>query len=142
MQRAIIPMHKEGPASELAIRASSLEDLSKRFIAAQDVAEASRETYRKGLRQFIAWLQESGRAEPERLGTLSREDILSYKDHLQAEGKSSYTISGYLTAVRRLYEWLEAERVYPNIARGVKGAKKARGFRKDILAAAQLREVL
>lgn len=139
--QAIIPIEQgSGSAIQPAIRIASLEELVSRFISAQDIAEASRETYRKALRQFTAWLLETGRAE--RLGTLSREDILAYKEQLQAAAKSSYTITCYLTAVRRLYDWLEAERVYPNIARGVKGAKKARGFRKDILAAGQLREAL
>jgi integrase/recombinase XerC/integrase/recombinase XerD len=137
--QAIIPIER-AEAIPPAIRAEGLAELIDRFIGAQDITPASRETYRKALRQFVIWLLETGRAE--RLGTLSREDILAYKEHLQAAAKSSYTITCYLTAVRRLYDWLEAERVYPNIARGVKGAKKARGFRKDILAAGQLRAAL
>ena len=29
-----------------------------------------------------------------------------------------------MVAVRKLFEWLEAEKLYPNIAKGVKGAKR------------------
>lgn len=114
--------------------------LVDRFIEAQDVASSSRATYRRELRQFVLWLEDSGRAG--RLGSLIREDVLEYKAYLLSKGSSSYTISGYLTAVRKLFEWLEAERIYPNVARGVKGAKRARGFRKDCLAPDQIREAL
>jgi len=33
-------------------------------------------------------------------------------------------------------------RLYPNIARGIKGAKKTRGFKKDPLTVAQVKELL
>ncbi len=120
--------------------APALEELVRRFVDAQDVAPSSRATYRRELRQFCLWLQETGLAT--RMETIRREDILAYKDHLEKAGKSAYTVSGYLVAVRRLFAWLESEKVYPDIARGVKGAKKARGFRKDCLTPAQIRETL
>jgi len=44
--------------------------------------------------------------------------------------KSPYTISGYLTAVRKFFEWLESQKIFPNIARSVKGLKKAQGIQK------------
>ena len=127
--------------SERAIgRPAALEALVEEFISDQDVAESSRATYRRQLRQFIAWLRETGRADA--MAGLQREDILAFKDYLLSSGKASYTASGYLTAVRRLFEWLEAKKIYPNVARGVKGAKKAKGFRKDCLTPGQLREAL
>ena len=127
--------------SERAIgRPAALEALVEEFISDQDVAESSRATYRRQLRQFIAWLRETGRADA--MAGLQREDILAFKDYLLSSGKASYTASGYLTAVRRLFEWLEAKKIYPNVARGVKGAKRAKGFRKDCLTPGQLREAL
>lgn len=120
--------------------APALEELVDHFVKAQDVAPSSRATYRRELRQFCLWLQDTGRAT--RMDTLTRQDILAYKDHLEKAGKSSYTVSGYLVAVRRLFAWLESEKVYPDVARGVKGAKKARGYRKDCLTPEELRLVL
>jgi integrase/recombinase XerC/integrase/recombinase XerD len=119
---------------------ATLENLLQRFLEAQDVALSSRATYRRQLRQFVSWLEQSGRAD--RLSSLLREDILSYKEYLLQLGLSSYTVSSYLTSVRKLYEWLEAEKVYPNITKGVKGTKKAKGFRKDCLTPGQIREAL
>lgn len=126
--------------TDLVQTAPALEELVRRFVEAQDVSPASRATYGRELRQFCSWLRETGL--DRRMDTLRREDILAYRDHLAEAGKSAYTVSGYLVAVRRLFEWLEAEKVYPNVARGVKGAKKARGFRKDCLTPAQIRRSL
>lgn len=126
--------------TSLEARRQDLEALVARFIEAQDVAPTSRATYTRVLRQFVLWLHETGRAS--RMDSLVREDILDYKEALASSGKSSYTVSSYLVAVRRLYEWLESQKVYPNIARGVKGAKKARGFRRDCLTVSQLREAM
>ncbi len=124
----------------IAPRPVSLESLAEAFIRDQDVKEISKSAYLRSLRQFIAWLRETGRAG--RMSTLQRDDIMSYKDSLQRAGKSSYTISSYLTVVRKLYQWLEARKIYPDITRGVKGARKPRGFRKDTLSPVQIRQAL
>lgn len=123
----------------LSSRPASLQDLVQAFLADQDVSASSRETYRRSLRPFVSWLELTGR--DQRLSTLTREDILAYKERLQAE-KSSYTVSAYLTVVRKLFGWLESQKLYPDITRGVKGAKKAKGHRKDCLTVAQIRQAL
>ena len=113
------------------------EDKIAGFLDSLDVAEKSRATYTRSLRQFILWLYESGRHTLE----LQREDILAYKEYLTGS-KSAYTVTLYLTSVRKLYQYLESKRIYPDITRGIKGAKKPRGFRKDTLSQNQLRETL
>ena len=118
---------------------ASLEDLMDLFLREQDITEASRATYQRALRQFVAWLRKTGR--DQRMATLQREDILAYKESLQAT-KTASTVSCYLTAVRRLFGWLESRKAYPDITRGVKGAKKAKGHRKDCLTPGQIRQVL
>ncbi len=118
----------------------TLEDLVKAFLDSQDVASSSSETYSRSLQQFILWLYQTGRAGI--MASLEREDILAYKDYLASQKKSSYTITLYLTAVRKLYQWLESKKIYPDITRGVKGAKKPKGFRKDSLTPEQLRQAL
>jgi len=113
------------------------EDRISDFLDSLDVAEKSRATYERSLRQFILWLYESGRHTLE----LQREDILAYKEYL-AGSKSAYTVTLYLTSVRKLYQWLESKRAYPDITRGIKGAKKPKGFRKDTLSQEQLTQTL
>jgi len=117
----------------------TLADLVARFLADQDVKESSRRTYKRQLRQFVRWLEATGRAE--HLSTLQREDILAYKEALQAE-LSANSVSGYLTVVRKFFAWLETQKIYPDVTRGIKGAKKPRGFRKDTLTRGQIRKVL
>jgi integrase/recombinase XerD len=118
----------------------SLADLIQMFLDAQDVAESSKRTYERQLRQFVNWLHATGR--DQNLGQLRREDVLAYKKWLADAGKSSYTVSGYLTVVRKLFQWLESEKIYPDVTRNIKGAKRARGYRKDCLVPSQIREVL
>lgn len=122
----------------IATRTPNLEDLGSAFLSDQDISPSSRRTYARSLKQFFIWLEASGRAK--RMATLTREDVLAYKESLS--NKSSYTVSSYLTVVRKLFQWLEARKVYPDITRGVKGSKKARGFRKEVLSPEQLRQAL
>ena len=116
-------------------------ELVEKFLDGLDVARSSEATYKRQLRQFSSWLEASGRLERLDSREFVREDVLAYKQHLQEEGLSSYSVNGYLTAVRKLFSWLEAERVYPNVAT-VKGLKQPRGHRKDSLSKGQLKAVL
>ncbi len=125
--------------SEIVRRPRSLEELVESFILSLDLGRSSKETYRRQLKQYARWIEESGRSE--NLWQMKREDLLDYKVQLLA-GHSVLGANGYLTAVRRLYEWMEAERIYPNIARGVRGYKKPRSFAKDCLSTGQLRDML
>lgn len=106
------------------------------FLADLDVKDRTRETYGKALKHFMSWIQDQGVIRPR------REDILAYRAALVEEGKSSYTVNAYITAVRRFFSYLEAEGIYPNIAKGVKGPKKPKGFNKEALTAAQARRLL
>lgn len=113
-----------------------LNSLIERFLSAQDVKQTSKDTYRKGLTRFMEWIKERGIVDP------TREDILAFKGYLDAQGLSSFTLSTYLVAVRKFFEWAEGMKFYPNIARGIKGAKKTKGFRKDPLTVSQVKELL
>ena len=117
----------------------ALTSLVEDFLADQDLSSSSRSTYARSLNQFISWLYLTGRGDKL---DLQREDILEYKDFLTSQKKSSYTVTLYLVSVRKLYQWLESKRIYPDITRGVKGAKRPKGFRKDCLTAEQLRAAL
>jgi integrase/recombinase XerC/integrase/recombinase XerD len=115
-----------------------LESLLLRFAASQDVAPSSRATYLRTVRQFFRWVQEQ--ALP--LSVLTRVEVLRYREDLLASGMSSLSVGAYLTSVRRFFAWAEGEKVYPNIARDVKGPKRKQQFRKQALTAAKAKEVL
>lgn len=99
------------------------------FISSQDVKESSRKLYNRTLSQFFKWVMETDRS----FQTMTRIDILEYKDSLQRENLSSLTIGSYIVAVRKFYEWVEANKLGANIARGVKTPKRVQAFKKQHL---------
>lgn len=108
------------------------------FVASQDVKESSRSLYARTLSQYFLWIEATGRD----LNSLTREDILEYKDHLQDEGLSSLTIGSYIVAVRKFYEFAEANKIYPNIAKGIKTPKRKQQFKKQHLTDGDSAELL
>lgn len=111
-------------------------ELYTRWVNYLDAAPATVRTYEKAVRQFMAYLAAQNITHPQ------REDVLSFRAELQATGHKPTTIQAYITAVRLFFQWLEQERLYPNIADRVKGAKISRGHKKDYLTAAQARAIL
>lgn len=47
-----------------------------------------------------------------------------------------------MVVVRKFFEYLESAIGYQNVARGIKGAKRAKGFRQDALTVEQIKELL
>ena len=116
----------------------TLEAELQRFVSCQDVTPSSRRTYLRSVRQFFRWVDSKGYP----LANLTRVEVLQYREELLAKGMSSLSVGGYLTSVRRFYAWAEGEKVYPNIARDIKGPKRKQQFRKQALTAAKAKEVL
>jgi len=104
-------------------------DLLKRFILEQDVNQNSKSNYERVLHQFGKWIKSTNK----NFRTLSRVDIIEYKTHLLSAGYSDLTVSSYLSGVRRLFEWLESHKIYPNIAKAVKSPRRQNKIRKQPL---------
>ncbi|OJU79660.1 MAG: hypothetical protein BGO10_02195 [Chlamydia sp. 32-24] len=117
-----------------------IEGLIERFIASIDAKINSKDTYKRQIKPFFEWVSE--RYSFDKLHQMNQQDIFAYKESLVRDGKSAYTISGYLTSVRKFFEWLESNKIFPNIAKSVKGLKKPKGFRKDCLTVEQIRTAL
>lgn len=117
------------------VKINDNSDIIDRFLSSLDVKPTTKNTYRKALKQFVKFIEARGTAQTERA------DILEYKAYLMANYSAS-TVSAYITAVKSLYKWLEAEKIYPNITAGIKGAKGAKGFKKDTLTAQQAKKIL
>lgn len=109
-----------------------------KFISDQDVKESSRSLYTRTLSQYFLWVEATGRV----IGSLTREDVLEYKDHLLSEKLSALTISSYLVVVRKFYEWTESLLLYPNIAKGIKTPRRKQAFKKLHLPGDKSRELL
>jgi integrase/recombinase XerC/integrase/recombinase XerD len=121
-----------------ALPAHRTDELLERFLASQDVKKSSKDLYRRTLRQYFKWVTLKGYY----LSEITRAELLIYKEELLASGKSSLTVGSYITSVRRFYEWTEANKFYPNVAKGIKSPKRKQQFKKQSLTPEQSRELL
>lgn len=69
--------------------------------------------------------------------SITRVQILEYKERLSAAGMSVLTIGSYITSVRRFHESVEANGLGYNVAKGVKSPKRVQQFRKAPLTPTQ-----
>ena len=115
-----------------------IEELVDRFIASQDVKESSKLLYRRTLKQYFNWVEDKGYL----LSEIARPQLLEYKQNLLSSDKSSLTVGSYITSVRRFYEWTEANKFYPNVAKGIKTPKRKQQFKKQPLLPAQATALL
>jgi len=142
MKKALVPTVK----SEVATIRNVLETAIKKFLATLDTRANTKDAYRKALRVFEIWITDKGYQRP------AREHILEYKDYLQSKTilghdgdiktLSPLTVTAYLTALRRFFAFLEAEKLYPNIAKDIKGLKRPKGFLKDTLTKDEVKRLL
>lgn len=124
--------------SQIVAQQHTLADIVDMFIAAQDVKASSKGLYRRTLKQYLDWVEQNGY----QMAEIDRRHILQYKEQLLADGKSSLTVGSYITSVRRFYEWTEAQKLYPNVAKGVKTPKRKQQFRKQPLLPEQAMALL
>lgn len=114
------------------------EELLDLFISSQDRKPTTLSLYRRTMSLFFDWIDRTGR----NISTLTRPDLIEYKHTLEMEGKSGLTITSYLTSLRLFYQWVEAEGVYPNIAKVLNLPKRTKEFRHQPLRPAQAKELL
>jgi integrase/recombinase XerC/integrase/recombinase XerD len=115
-----------------------IEELVDSFINSQDVKTSSKLLYRRTLKQYFNWVNKKGYL----LSEIARPQLLEYKDELLSSELSSLTVGSYITSVRRFYEWTEANKFYPNIAKGIKTPKRKQQFKKQPLLPAQATALL
>jgi integrase/recombinase XerC/integrase/recombinase XerD len=106
-----------------------IEELVDSFINSQDVKVSSKLLYRRTLKQYFNWVDKKNY----QLSEIARPQLLEYKDELLSSGMSSLTVGSYITSVRRFYEWAEAYKYYPNVAKGIKTPKRKQQFKKQPL---------
>jgi integrase/recombinase XerC/integrase/recombinase XerD len=127
------------PAQEIElIQPLRIESLVDSFIQAQDVKLSSKELYRRTLKQYFTWIDRKNYL----LSEIARPQLLEYKDELLLSGMSSLTVGSYITSVRRFYEWAEANKYYPNVAKGIKTPKRKQQFKKQPLLPEQATALL
>lgn len=124
--------------SARSLSSMRLDEVVEIFLASQDVKPSSRQLYKRTLRQYFSWMESRGYS----LKDATRVELLEYKAALLEEGKSTLTISSYITSLRKFYEWCEAVKLYPNIARAIHNPKRKQQFRKQPLQPSQATQLL
>lgn len=115
---------------EIALASSQrVDELVDSFIQAQDVKESSKLLYKRTLKQYFNWVNSKSYL----LSEIARPQLLEYKEYLLSSGMSSLTVGSYITSVKRFYEWTEANKFYPNVAKGIKSPKRKQQFKKQPL---------
>ena len=107
------------------------------FLSECDIRTSSKNVYNRGLQYFFKWVECSGR----KISELTRADIISFKESLLTT-HSNLSVAGYLVAIRRFYEWCEGNKLYPNIAKGIKSPKRKNAYLKEHLRENQIHELL
>jgi len=108
------------------------------FASSMDVKKTSQRLYKRTLQRFLSWVKETGYV----LSEITRAEVLEYKTFLLESGMSSLTVGSYITSVRKFYEWTEANRLYPNVAKGIKTPKRKQSFKKSNLKPEQAKALL
>lgn len=106
------------------------------FMQDLDGNEKTKQTYIGAIKQFYKYLVENNIHAPQ------RNDIIAYRDYLEATGHKPTTRQNYLVALRQLYSWAEDRGLYENITKKVKGVKLDREHKRDYLTAEQIKNVL
>ena len=86
------------------------------FKDTQVQTETTKRTYKTGINQFVSFIGKEN-SQPR------YDDVLNFIEHLKQEQKAPSTIQTYTVAVRLFFKWAENSRLYPNIARDVKGVR-------------------
>lgn len=110
--------------------------LYNRFISFLDAKPKTIETYTRALRQFFNYLYAVGIDKP------CREDVITFRESIKARGLKPNTVQNYITAIRLFFGWTAQEKLYPNVAEHIKGAKVDRDHKKDYLTASQTKVIL
>lgn len=116
---------------------TSITEAIEVFLSECDIRANSKNVYRRGLLYFFRWVESTGRT----ISNLTRADILVFKDSLLST-HSNLSVAGYLVALRRFYEWCEGNKLYPNIAKGIKSPKRKNAYLKEHLRENQIHDLL
>lgn len=115
----------------------SIIEAVEAFLSECDIRANSKNVYRRGLLYFFRWVESTGRV----ISELTRADVITFKDSLLAT-HSNLSVAGYLVALRRFYEWCEGNKLYPNIAKGIKSPKRKNAYLKEHLRENQITDLL
>lgn len=114
------------------------DEIINAFVNDIDAKPNSKRVYKRSLKQFFNYVEEESLA----LNSITRANILNYKESLFNRGLASLTVGSYLTTVRKFYEWTEANKIYANVAKGIRTPSRKQQFKKQPLTPKQVKALL
>ena len=114
------------------------EEVVAQWLDSLDLSSATKNTYKRAFKSFCAFVKDTSLD----FDTLTKRDIISFREYLSVNKRlKPTTVSNYLGAVRSFFSYAE-ENGIPNIARGVRGERASRDFKKASLSVDQARRLL
>jgi integrase/recombinase XerC/integrase/recombinase XerD len=121
------------------VNTKRIDELVDSFILSlYNVKPISKLLYRRTLKQYFNWVNKKDYL----LSEITADKIAEYRDELLNSKLSSLTVGSYINSVRRFYEWTEAHKYYPNVAKSIKAPKRNQQFKKQALLPAQATALL
>ena len=116
----------------------TLQEIIDEWIDLLDALPATKADHRRKINLWLRWRS----AQDINPRTPSRKDILRYKQELQKEGKSTFTINGYITVIKVFYKHCAAMHYYEDIASGIKSYFRTKEHYKHPLTRQQCNDLL
>jgi len=116
----------------------SLTAIIEEWLDSTDAALTTKKDYGRKVRLWFRWLSAQG-VDPR---NPSRQDILRWKEALHNEGKSVFTVNGYITVIKIFYRWCSQVNYCENIGAGIKSSLRMKEHYKLPLTRAQCNELL
>jgi integrase/recombinase XerD len=111
----------------------NLNEIISEWISECDILPATKRDYRRKIALWFRWLS----AHDVDTRSPERRHVLEYKQQLQAEGKSVYTVNSLVTILKLFYGFCERQGYYDNIAAGIRSSKRHTEYSKLPLTAEQ-----
>jgi len=110
-------------------------EILEQFYKQLDTSEATKRTYKKGIKVFLSWVRER------KITLIDSETIKLFKVWC-SYNKSTNTTNTYLTSIKALYNYLETKG-FKNIAKTIKKAgTDTKNFSKDSLTREQVKQIV
>lgn len=115
-----------------------LNEIVSEWISESDIQPSTKRDYERKITSWFRWLSahDIDTRSPE------RRNVLEYKQNLQIDGKSVYTVNSLVTILKLFYGFCERRGYYDNIAAGIKSSKRHTEYSKLPLTAEQAFELL
>lgn len=114
------------------------EEVIARWLDSLDLSSSTKDTYKRAFKSFCAFVRDTSLD----FDALTKRDIVSFREYLVVEKRlKPTTVSNYLGAVRSFFSYAEDNGI-SNIARGVRGERASRDFKKASLSVDQARRLL